>query len=1002
MKRHTAHRNQTLLNRNKLALAIGVFGLFFNFSYVIAEETKDVEELVIVGSHIRQTDLKTISPVKTFHRELISDSGLNTPTDLLQGLSVTGGGSQINNAYGGYVTEGGPGANPVSLRGLGASRTLVLINGRRLAPGGTRGEIVSSDLNVLPSAIVDRIEILKDGASSIYGSDAISGVINVVTRNDVDGFTIEGDFNDPTEGEGEQIRLSLSGGMSEEDFSVSGSFEIYDRKELNLQHRDWTRCNQDLIRDPETGESVDYIDPATGRSKCYTISGTGSNGVTINTIGTQTITADNYQSLGLTSPVVGAQGSSGTTFTRFRPNANITTGLVGFEGVGGGTNDPNVRDTFEYDMLRENLISPTTNYTGFIQSTYKLHSLGNAELYAEFLASRRESSQTGYRQLSLDYRRGSPVIPSSLAFGNFGADQGTSGGQRVGVRAFIGFGNDHSEQNIDYLKPTIGIRGDLNFIPEWRYNAYFSYAKNKGKYIAESFLIDKLTYASDVVSANSNVDPGLVQGGLTCNINLTDSDEKCIPFPMLTADVISGELPQDFKDYIFREVEGTTKYYEAVYSLIIDGPLVTLPAGQIQTALGLEHRKQKINDIPDTNSINGNLYNLSSAAITVGKDNVTEIYGELEVPLLADLVMAKKLNLNTSVRYTEYDSYGSDTTYKAGFIYAPIEWISLRGTKGTSFRAPALSEQFQGATSGFRSATGDPCNEYGNKTNPVLVDNCAAELPGQPQFQATSGITVYSIGGADTGLFAETSDNLTYGIIFEPEISDSTQLILAIDYFDIEVTDGVSKAGYADILSKCYTDPDFSNDSGFCRLVERDPITKQLFVSDAYTNLATQISRGVEANLTIQQDVGPGYLFLDLTVTRYNSQAMKLFKEDPLEENNGTIDSPDTGASMALSYTFSDWRVTYGLEWISSMDSYEIAEADPNEFDLSVPSYFEHRVSVRYMGDGWKTTLGIRNLTNETPPEISAGFYNRVGNSSLYSGYDYVGRELFINFAINL
>jgi iron complex outermembrane recepter protein len=1004
---HLHFPTPTNLTGIRLGILAGLFGFCFYTIPVFAqdqevEKKEDVEELVIVGSRIRQADLKTISPVKTYNREIISDSGLNTPSDLLQGVGVTGGASQINNAYGGFVTEGGPGANTISLRGLGASRTLVLINGRRLAPAGTRGEVTSSDLNVLPTAIVDRIEILKDGASSIYGSDAISGVVNVVTRNDMNGFSIEGDFNDPTEGEGEQTRLSLSGGLTEEDFSISGSFEIYDRKELNLQHRNWARCNQDLIRDPDTGESADFIDPATGKSKCYTISGTGSNGVTINTIGTQSITAANYQALGLTSPVVGAVGSSGTTFTRFRPNTNVTTGLVGFEGVGGGTNNINVRDTFEYDMLRENIISPTTNYTGFIQSRYNLNSLGNAELYTEFLASRRESSQTGYRQLSLDYRRGSPVIPANLAFGNFGADQGTSGGARVGVRAFIGWGNDYSEQNVDYLKPTVGIRGDLEFIPDWRYDAYFSYSKSKGSYLTQSFLIDKLTYASDVVVAPSNLNPALARNGLTCNINLTSPDEKCVPYPMLTAAVIGGDLPADFKDYIFRDVEGTTKFYEAVYNLTLDGPIYTLPAGQVQAALGFEHRKEKINDQPDINSINGNLYNLSSAAVTVGKDNVTEIYGEMEIPILEGMSFAKKLNLNTSVRFTEYDSYGSDTTYKAGLIYAPQEWVSLRATKGTSFRAPALAEQYQGATSGFRSATGDPCNEYGNKTNPILVANCTAELPNQPLFQATSGITVYSVGGAENGLFAETSDNINYGIIFDPVISDSTQMSLTVDYFDIEITDGVAKAGYADILAKCYNDPDFSNDSGFCRLVERDPITHKLFISDAYTNLATQISRGVEANLTVQQDIGPGYVFLDMVVTRYNSQATKLFDEDPLEENNGTIDTPEMGATLALSYTLSNWKVTYGLDWIDGMDSYEITEADPAEFDLEVPSYLEHRLSVRYMGDNWKTTVGVRNLTNETPPEISYGFYNRVGNSSLYSGYDYVGRELFVNFMIDI
>ncbi|HSC66192.1 MAG TPA: TonB-dependent receptor plug domain-containing protein, partial [Cellvibrio sp.] len=243
---------------------------------------EDIEELVVVGSRIRQTNPNTISPVNVISRESATAAGLNSITDILQSNALTGGSSQVNNAYGGYVTDGGPGANTLSLRGLGASRTLVLINGRRVAPSGTQGAVGTADLNVLPTALIERVEVLRDGASSIYGSDAVSGVVNVITRDDVDGLTIEGDFNLPTEGDGEQYRFSISGGMDEEGFSVSGSFDYYERKDLTLNQRDWTRCNKDMFRDPETGESLDYVDPKTGKPKCYPLTTTGSNGVTIN------------------------------------------------------------------------------------------------------------------------------------------------------------------------------------------------------------------------------------------------------------------------------------------------------------------------------------------------------------------------------------------------------------------------------------------------------------------------------------------------------------------------------------------------------------------------------------------------------------------------------------------------------------------------------------------------------------------------------------------------
>ncbi|RYY03793.1 MAG: TonB-dependent receptor [Gammaproteobacteria bacterium] len=965
-------------------------------------DASEATEVTVVGSRIRRTTFDSPSPLQVVTREDATAAGFNSTSDLLQSASVTGGASQINNSYGSYVTDGGPGANTISLRGLGAGRTLVLINGRRVAPAGTRGAVGSADLNVLPTSMVERVEILRDGASSIYGSDAIGGVVNVITKDKVDGLTIEGDFNLPTEGAGEQSRFSISGGKSDDRWSISGSLDYYERSNLTLGDRDWARCNSDGLRDPETRESLDYIDPKTGKSKCYTVSGTGSNGVTINTIGTQSISPDNYADFGLLAPPVGAPGTTTGIFTRFRPNAAITTGLVGYEGVGGGGNDINVRDTFDPRMLNTNLISPAKIFTAFVQGKYDLQTLGDAELYFEMLSHHRSSQQTDFRQLSLDYRYGSPLIPANLGFADFAPDQGTSDGNDVGVRAFIGFGSDHSEQTLRFNKPTVGIKGDITFLPDWKYDAYVSYSKSDADYRMQSFLTDKLTYSTDAVAAPAGIDAALVRDGLTCQINITNPEEKCIVAPMLTAATIGGTLPQDFKNYVFRDVVGNTAYSEAVYSATIDGPLYTLPAGKIQGVLGVEHRRAKINDQPNENSISGNLYNLTSAAPTVGKDNVTEVFTEIEVPLLAKVPFAEELTLNGSYRYTDYDSYGSDTTYKVGLVYSPTTWLSLRGTKGTSFRAPALFEQYQGATSGFLQSSEDPCNDYGEKGD-ILAANCASELPGQPTFQATQGIETTDVGGAAAGLYAETSENITYGIIVQPALGDSTELSFAMDYFDIKIKNGVSQAGAEEILKRCYESPEFHSGGGLCRLVSRDPTTTQLFVSDSFTNLSTENSRGVDFSARFQQDVGPGKLLVDLNTTRYYSQSNKIFKEDELKEENGWIEAPEWSGTADISYSINAYRFSYGIEWIGPMDGYTYAEEDPADsvFDFKTPSYLTHRISARYEAETWEATLGVRNLTNEIPPTISALVYDRVGNSPLYSGYDYVGRQVFVNVAVH-
>ncbi len=952
-----------------------------------------VEEIVVVGSRIRRDNYNAPSPTQVVTREEATLQGFASTTEALQSTAVTGGTSQINNAYGGYVTDGGPGANTIGLRGMGPSRTLVLLNGRRVSPAGSRGSVGSADLNVLPTAMIDRVEVLRDGASSVYGSDAVAGVVNIQTRQGFEGLIIEGQRNEPLEanGAGGSTRLSLTAGVQGDRWRAAGSIERYERDELTLRDREFTRCQTDGFRNGQ-----DYIDPLTGQSKCYPITTTGSNGVSINTLGTGSMS-------GVAAPgVPNIALANGVTYNRWRPNSAITSGLVGFEGVGGSYVNPNnpgsrlaldsnIRDTFDDRMLNESLISPVDITTIYGEFGYDLHALGNAELYGEVLFNRRESAQTGYRQLTLDYAVGSPLLPASLEDSVFSGDQGLNKGADVAARAFIGFGNDHSEQEVDFGRYVAGIKGDF-VIPGWRYDAYASYSRSKSEYTSNQFLTDRLIETLDVVETTP--------GRFECAQLATNPG--CIAAPVLDSRTIGGQLPQDWVDYVFRPVTGTTEFTEKVVSVGIDGPLFELPAGQIMGFFGAEWRESEIDDTPGLDSQLGNTYNFSTAAITRGSDSVWEAFGEIEVPVLRDMPFAQDLTVNASFRYTDYDSYGDDTTYKVGAVYRPIDWLSLRATYGTSYRAPALFEQFVGATTGFQSASADACNDYSaDGVNPNRVANCASEgLPGD--FNATTGIEIINEGGAAAGLEAETSTNLTLGVVLQPTLpSGWGNLDFAVDYYEIEVENGVSQYGYSEILDRCYdSNPgDFAADTGFCGLITRDPASNQLTIVDGYVNLATDIVKGLDYTLRYRNDVGPGSVLFNLAVTQYTENSSKLFDEDPLEDYVGMIDNPEFTGTADVSYAWSDWRVRYGVEWIQGMDSYDYYGEDPatSDYDLEVGDYWLHNASVQYSSSGWTATVGVRNLFNEDPPVISAGVYNRVGNAPLYSGYDYLGRTAFVN-----
>ncbi|WP_292225998.1 TonB-dependent receptor [Brevundimonas sp.] len=1002
-----------------------------------ADDASTVDEVVVVGSRLRRDNYNAPSPIQVVTREDATLAGFASTTEALQGTAVTGGTSQINNAYGGFVTNGGPGANTLSLRGLGAERTLVLLNGRRVAPAGSRGSVGSADLNVLPSAMVERIEILKDGASSVYGSDAVAGVVNIITRNNIDGVTVEGQYNSPTDakGAGDQTRLSIVAGTSGDRWRASGSAEYYKRNELRLRDRNFTQCAVDGFTNGQ-----DYIDPLTGRSKCYTVDG---GGVTINTIGTSNLTSDARVGLvGVTvrPGLIGANGvpgvayANGVYFNRWRPNAAASTGLVGFEGVGGAYLDnPDldlaegflglstaIRDTFEDRMLNESLISPVEVKTLFLEGSYDLQALGNAEVYGEVLINRRESSQTGYRQLSLDYLRGSPLIPGNLAFSNFSANQGLSpltgpnANARVGVRAFIGYGNDQSEQTVDFAKSLAGIRGDF-VIPGWRYDAYASYTRSKASYTSQQFITSLLRDSLDVVTAPAGMDPRLTRTGIltsgatgtvTCRVNTIDPTAGCIAAPFLNGDTIGGRLPEDWKNYVFRPITGTTEYVEKVISVGFDGPLFSLPAGQVQAYVGAEWRDAEIDDTPAMDMQTGNIFNYSTATPTRGSESVWEVFGEVEAPLLANLPLVQSLTLNASVRYTDYENAGSDSTYKIGLVYAPTSWLTVRGTYGTSYRAPALFEQFLGATSGFLTAPNDPCNELTATSNPNRVANCTSL--GLGNFVATQGVRVFTLGGAANNLKPETSDNLTVGFVFQPQLpSGWGELSFATDYYEIEINNSVVRLGGAAILSDCYNSStsDFNARVGNCSFITRDPANNALTVESSYINIATDTAKGLDYTLRYRRDVGPGKVTFNLGVTQVTDSSSQTLPTDPVRNQKGRINVPEFSGYSDVTYAWDNWRVRYGVEYIqgtSDQDYYLREYGDDyaaEGYNLTVPDYFLHNASVQYRTDNWTATVGVRNIFNQDPPSITTGVYNRVGNAPLYSGYDYVGRSAFVNLS---
>lgn len=980
-----------------------------------APTATEAETIVVTGSRIRRDEYSTIEPITVVTADEITQSGFASAADALQSAEVTAGSGQINNYYAGFVVDGGTGANTLGLRGLGPARTLVLLNGRRLAPAGTRGAVLSADLNVLPTAIVERIEILKAGASSVYGSDAIAGVVNIIADQNLRGLTIDAQVNVPEVGSGIDRRVSASFGFGTDRLNLIGSLEYRKRDGIRLADADFTQCPIPGLIDGE-GAPLGSADPFPlgDPRNCFTID---NGGVTINTIGT-----GNRTGIGRTSGALG-------TFNRFVPAPGQGGGTTpGYLGV--GLYD---RDSFDPASQQEYLVTPVETYTGYLSGTYELDALGNAEIYAEVLATRRKSEAPLYRQLSLDYpvamitnENGDPIafdpdrpnllVPEFLRNSLVAYPNETTGGDFLGVRAFVGFGLTDSRQEVDYVRAGGGIRGDFVF-PEWRYDFYVGKSWTDGTYEIESFLTDRIANSFQVVQNDD--------GTFSCASLATNPN--CVAAPPLNADTVGGRLPQAYRDYILQNTVGTNKFRETTLAFAIDGPLFALPGGDAQLALGVEYRKQSINDTPDQNAIQGNLLGLTSSEPTRGSDSVREVFGEIFLPLLADRPFFENLNLNASARYTDYKSYGSDVTYKIAGEWELFRGFGFRGSYGTSYRAPALAEQFLGATSGFLGSGTDPCDsgnfptdEDGNvdptqytPNDALAAQNCAAVGIDVTTFMQTSSITTYNLGGADFGLEAETSTNWSVGVVAQPMLPSSVgSLSLAVDYFDIKVENGVAQLGAGNILNRCYTDPAFDPSAGFCRLVERDA-SDRLTVNNGYVNLSTDIVKGFEFNGRFATEALFGNeLVLNASVTKYTEQSSRLFEDEFLTDANGTYVTPDWVGNFDATYRVGSTLLRYGLTWIDgSSGTYEYFAFDEqtgtvdealeqiyrDNYILEVPDYFLHNASVQFdIAEDFEFTIGVRNIFDKQPPRISAAV-NTVGNAPLYSGFDYFGRQFFVN-----
>ena len=555
---------------------------------------------------------------------------------------------------------------------------------------------------------------------------------------------------------------------------------------------------------------------------------------------------------------------------------------------------------------------------------------------------------------------------------------------------------------MDSGRVVIGLRGQLG--GNWRYDVYGQFSRSDGNYSQDVILDDAINSQS-------------FRTGSCVGTNLPISGRPCIDLPWTSPRFLAGDFTAAERAFLLDRETGNTKYSQASIEATVAGTLFHLPAGPVGAAFGATTRYDFIRDVPGQITAVGNSWGLSSAGVTTGDDYTNELFAELQVPLLRDAPFAERLNLQLSGRYTDVRTAGDNFTYRVGLDWTLTEWFRVRGSYGTSFRAPALFENYLAAQTDFISQRSiDPCINWGprladQEISQQLADNCAADGVPANHNGAGSTATVSASGGLGA-LESETSRSAVIGVILTPRFAN---LSIALDYFDIEVRNEVTRLGPGNVVLGCYQSDSFPTDP-LCNLFTRNGANLIDFVTDNYINISDQRNRGLDLTIRYQREF-PWFDFTYQGQFTYQLTDTTALFPGTETDDNGDVGDPKFVGNSTFRFVRGPWTLFWGVDIIgpsSDVDDCPSASCLGENIDTSVfgpyravidtPWVFYHSLSVQREFDRFRLTVGVANLLDENPPRVTTindqGNFDTVGQSVLASQYDYVGRRFFMNFNV--
>ena len=899
------------------------------------------DEIVVTGSRLRSTGLAPTVPVTAITATDIAKAGTDNIADVLTDSGAVGIGTTDTNSQ---ANATGAGLNLVNLRRLGAQRTLVLVNGRRQVAGTPLTAAV--DLNTIPAPLIARTEISTGGASAVYGADAVSGVINIILRDDFEGLEARARGGITSRGDGESYGFTLTGGSNFAGGRGNLTASILYDKVMGVEstQRSYGANGLNVIANPANKRNNDGIP---------------------NFITRENIRFNPYNTRGV---VIGLPA-------RYTFNA-AGTGVTAYDfGEIGNRNGRSIKGDGGFFEPYDNLSLPVERYSASIQGKYEVTDF--AKLFFEGRFTR--SKVTEFWQPTEDeinfaaptFTLDNPFIPADLRTIMATAGQNSFQLYRINEE----FGRRGSNITRDMMQFTTGFEGDVG---RFSYTVFGGYGEtNNSVEILNDRIQSRFLESLDVInSANGPICRSATARAAGCQalnlFGIGNASQAAINYSRFNDTYASStSLAQAGAD--------------------VTGSLFDLPAGPVAVALGTEWRETRASTSPSATIQQGLSFSPPERPVS-GRISVYEAYTELRVPILRNSPLGYEMSVQGAGRASHYNTNGTQYSWNLGGSYSPAQGLTFRVVRSRAVRAPNIGELFSPANQG-NAFLQDPCDALVVSQSPNRATGCAALGIPSGYVSPTNGRTTPVYTGGNINLEPETANTWTVGVVAQPPRIPG--LSVTVDYYNINITNAIGSIPAQTLLNNCVDQGIAPADNPNCAAITRNATTRQITeVRATNLNIGRLFTRGVDVNVTYGFDLSnvaaslPGHLTLNAngtyifklrTLTDTNNPASEVKRE-------GVLGDPQLEFLATATYAVSKVAVTWRTHFLQSQLFTWFSGIPNDQYDrMYTGDRFYHDVSISYdLTEKLNARINVNNVFDTPPPPLGANVHQGLNDASIY------------------